>query len=146
VGHFYVAVDTASLLAMKPDFLAPSERSQLLSEMSTYTESESEDVRSAAILSLGQWSAEGYAYVVEDMLANGTNQERNAALLSAGSGKFWSEQIQHETLSALNDESTPEELRMNAFMALSNRALDDQSYADVHRFYEQHIRPLEPQP
>lgn len=90
--------------------------------------------------------AQGYAYVVEDMLANGTEQEKNAALLIASSGKFWSEQIQHETVSMLNDESVPEELRMNAFYALSNRSLDDQSYAAVHQFYEQYILPLQTRP
>lgn len=137
---------SASLMAIKPDFLAPAERSQLLSEISTYAESDNEDVRSAAVLSLGQWSAQDYAYVVEDMLANGTEQEKIAALMTAGNGKLWSVQIQHESLLALSDESASTEIRMNAFMALSNRALDDESYAHVHRFYEQHILPLKPEP
>jgi len=137
---------SASLLAMKSDFVTPLERTQFLTELSIYTESESEEVKSAAIMSLGQWSAEGYNYVVEDMLANGTEIEKNAALIATSSGKFWSEQIHHQTVSMLSDQSVPEELRMNAFLALSNRPLDDQSYAEVQKFYEQYILPMESQP
>jgi len=131
-----------SLLAIKPDFVSPTERSQLLNDISVYTESDSEEVRSAAIMSLGQWSAQGYSYIVEDMLTNGTIEQKNAAIISASSGNIWSEQIANQTLATLNDANMPDDIRKNAFFALSNHPLDDYEYEQVHKYYAKHILPL----
>lgn len=132
-----------ALIAIRPGILPPAERAQLLSDISVYTQSESEEVRAAALVSLGQWSAHDYTHIVEGMLSDGSPQDRQAALFAVGGGQLWSEQIKSNTMTILNDESVDLDMRIDAFTALTRHALDPQSYADFYRFYEQHILPLE---
>jgi len=137
------AVVSASLMAVQPKLIPPTDRTQFLSDLSVYADSGSEEVRSAAIMSLGQWSAHDYTYVVEGSLANGSEQERRAALFAINGGRIWSDDIQYQAMTMMNDESIPLDMRTDAFNALSYHSLNEADYAEFYNFYEEHILPLQ---
>jgi len=136
-------VVAASLKAIQPAFVPPDERTQLLSNMSDYGANSSEEVKAAAIESLGKWSAHDYTYMVEDALANGSDKEKTSAMYAVADGTLRSDDIKFQLIAMINNEQASFEMRMNAFASLSNFSLNGQEYAQFYRFYELNVLPQE---
>jgi len=129
---------SSSIDAIRPQLIPPADRAQLLSNLSAYADSDSDEVKSAAILALGQWSAHDYSYILEGALASDNVEQQGAALMAITEGQLWSDDIEFHAKSIMNNESLPVETRMQAFNALSYRSLNEADYADFYRFYEEY--------
>lgn len=136
-------VVAASLTAIQPALLPPDERVHVLSELAVYAESNSETIKSAALMTLGNWSANDYIHIVEESLINGSEHEKVSALYAVADGTLRSDDIRYQLFSMLNDESESIDLRLHAYASLSHFSLDAQEYAQFYAFYESYVLPKE---
>jgi len=134
---------SATLSAVQPQLLPTEERSQFINDLSPYANNESEKIKSAAIIALGNFSAHDYSYVIEDALATGSEEVKRSAIYAASVGGMKNDIIKDQMSSIMQDESASFELRAEAFNGLNSFNLDENEYNTYYEFYRDHILPLE---
>lgn len=134
----------ASIDSITPSLVPPADRDKVLSNISTYVNSDDESVRSAALSMLGAWSATDYAYLFEDALASGDENRIILALRAAGNGSFSSNEMHSQKIHILSDESASLQLRQEAFNSLSDSQLTEEEYWIFYEFYNRYIKPVQP--
>jgi len=133
----------SSLLAVQPQLLPAQERSQFLSDISSYVNSESEEVKSAAMVVLGNFSGKDYSYLFEDALATGTDHLKSIAMHAASTGGIQTDTIKNQMSTIMQDETASLTLRADAFNGLHSFNLNEHEYNLIYQFYQENILPLE---
>jgi len=134
---------SAALHAVRPQLLPAEERMQFVNDLSPYANSENEGIKSAAIITLGHFSAHDYSYVIEDALVSGTEEIKRSAIYAASFGGMRTDTIKNQISAIMLDESASIELRAEAFDGLNSFNLNEKEYNLYYEFYRNHILPLE---
>jgi len=134
---------SATLRAVQPQVLPPEERARFLDGVSPYANSENEDVRSAAMIALANFSGHDYSHVIEDALSSGTDQLKSSAIYAASDGGIRTEAIKNQISMIMQDESASSTLRTQAFHGLRSFNLNQQEYNLFYKFYRENILPTE---
>jgi len=132
-----------SIRSMRPSIVPGTERTDFLSDVALYANSENEEVRSAAIESIGSWAAHDYSHLIANELSQGTEKTKHAAIMAAGSANMYSNDIKNGLSNILLDENAPIQHRIDAFGVLSGFPLTNAEYDQQYDFYREHILPLE---
>jgi len=134
---------SATLNAIQPNLLPAAERTQLLDGISPYVNSENEDIKSAAMIALGNFGAHDYSYVIEEALMSGTEKVKLSAMYAASIGGMRTDTIKNQMSQIMQDESASFNLRAEAFNGLNAFNLDEHEYNLYYDFYRENILPLE---
>jgi len=134
---------SATLNAVQPQLLPTEERIQFINDLSPYANNDNEEIKSAAIIALGNFSAHDYSYVIEDALATGSEEVKRSAIYAASVGGMRTDIIKNQMNSIMQDESASLELRADAFNGLNSFNLDENEYNSYYEFYREYILPLE---
>lgn len=137
------ALVAASISAVGPRLISPAERDTLLSRLSTYAYSDDETVRTAALGTLGSWSATDYSYVFEEALSD---DDKIPSVLSAvNSGTFITPSMQSQLFTILRDSSKPMHVRRAVFGTLAHAQLSEEEYWQYYEFSKNHVESVSPQ-
>lgn len=136
-----VSVSTA-LQAIVPQNVSLEERTQVIDQLSMYSNSNDELIRSAGVEALSRWADKGNTYFLESALTDKSFLVRQTAVQSAFVSGIKSDAIKQELLDIVSSEEQPYALRMDAHAALQAYPLQEDEYEALHAF-QQSIDALE---
>lgn len=135
----------ASISAVTPSLISPIERDTLLSSLSTYADSDDATVRTAALGTLGSWSATDYSYIFEEALVSDDDDRIQSVLSAVKSGSFITPPMQSQLFSILGDSAKPMHLRHAVFDTLAHAQLSEEEYWQYYDFSENQVEPVNTQ-
>lgn len=134
---------SASIRAIQPGMIPVGDRTQVLSQMATYATTGDEQVRVAAIESMGYWAAHDYTHIIASELSQGTEATKGAAIQAAGSANMLTGDIKIGLTQITQDSDAPISLRLDAYSVLTRFPMSDNEYEQQYQFYLEYVKPLE---
>ena len=126
-----------AILAITPQIVPANERLAVVNQLDTYLHHSDELVRSAAIESISKWADNSQATLIEQALTDSSDQVRYAAISAAYSSGVRSNYIETILVQLMNNSNEDLQMRIHAYNALSNYALDGQNYEQFYQFHLQ---------
>jgi len=129
------ALASTSLQSITPSLISPEERAIVLSNVAQYAHHSDEQISSAALHSLSNWSATGYSHLFEDVLVYGSEQNKIHVLRAVSQNNFATDEIMGKMLDIFNDDTASTELKQQSFNSLSNFQLNEEQYWKYYNYY-----------
>ena len=126
----------SALLAFTPDIVPLKERNTVLNDLHTYTDHADENIRSAAIETIGKWGDSADANTIETALFDVSPKVRQTAIQTAFTSTIRSDGIKSTLLSIINNAEEDWHLRIEAHGALTGYTLDGNDYQNFYEFHQ----------